>query len=552
MKRFLKVSVLLAVMGLLMTSCNCYNKMEKRINEVNASANPTILTLKGQTVDADVRVSFPAKYFHKKAVFKITPVLTFDGGEIAGAPKYLQGEKIKDNYTVISHANGGSYTQNVAFPYDSRADMSTLNLRVDAKCKNGLFVNIANIPVAQGISTVQNSADWSQGLSIIPDEFKRVTTISQTADLVYDINSSKVKQSALTASQIKLLEDFVRENSDKDRVTLGNIYAKGYASPDGPQKFNDELSSSRSQTGQTAISKQLSDVKATYDAAAYGEDWDGFKSLVAESNIKDKDLILQVLNMYTSSAQRDQEIRNMTQVFEVLKTDVLPQLRRTQFVANADIQGKTDAELRSAAQSSLNSLNLEEMLFAATLFDDNATKAKIYKAAADKYNDVRAYNNYGTILAAEGEYAAAKKAFDKAASIKSSSQISNNLGVLALSEGNYAEAKKYSSSMQGEGKALAELADGNYAAATRGLSGYNLAVAEFLNGNMAKAKSALGNINTADADYLRAVIASREGDSTTALANLKNAFSKDASLKAKAKKDVELAKLHSMAEFKAL
>ena len=37
------------------------------------------------------------------------------------------------------------------------------------------------------------------------------------------------------------------------------------------------------------------------DAAAYGEDWDGFKELVEKSDIKDKNLILQVLSLYNSS-----------------------------------------------------------------------------------------------------------------------------------------------------------------------------------------------------------------------------------------------------------
>ena len=66
-----------------------------------------------------------------------------------------------------------------------------------------------------------------------------------------------------------MLNDFVKENSNKEKVTLGSIAAKGYASPDGPVEFNDELSKKRSESGQEAYSKQLGiDVK--YDIAAYG------------------------------------------------------------------------------------------------------------------------------------------------------------------------------------------------------------------------------------------------------------------------------------------
>ena len=117
--------------------------MAKNADDVNITCVPTVLSLKGNTVSADITVTHPAAYFNKKAILKVTPVLVFEGGEIAGTPKYVQGEKVKDNYTVIAKAEGGSYTQTVVFPYDSRADLSTLSsaLRVNAlrKTANSLL-----------------------------------------------------------------------------------------------------------------------------------------------------------------------------------------------------------------------------------------------------------------------------------------------------------------------------------------------------------------------------------------------------------------------------
>jgi tetratricopeptide (TPR) repeat protein len=556
MRRFVNVSIILAVAVMLLTGCNCYNKMAKRVNEVQGSVNPELLSLKGNTVSAEISVTFPAKYFQKTAVFKVTPVLVYDGGEIAGAPKYMQGESVQDNYTVMPYKTGGTYTQTVTFPYDEKAKLCAMELRVEGKCKNNEFSQIAVITVAQGISTVQNDADWTAAMAIMPDNFKRVTTITQDADVVYNINSDQVRKTALNSDQIKLFEDFVKENSNKDRTVLGSIYAKGYASPDGPVKFNDDLSRKRSESGKKAISKQLKGVTAEYDAAAYGEDWEGFKELVEASNIKDKDLILQVLQMYSSPVQRDQEIKNMSQVYDVLKKDILPQLRRTKLVANADITGKTDEELVDALKNDINALNVEEMLFSATLVDDNALKAKAYKTAGEKFNCVRGYNNYGVLLAKEGKLNDAKAALDKAASIKSAPEVSNNLGVIALAEGNTTEARKYIAPLATpEAKtnmALIALAEGDYATAVRGLDGYNLAVAEFCNGNLSQAKAALGNLDCAYANYLRAVIAMREGDTKGAIANLKNSIAKDSAMKAKAKGDVEFAKIFVTSEFKAL
>lgn len=240
-----------------------------------------------------------------------------------------------------------------------------------------------------------------------------------------------------------MFEDFVKEYSNKDRATLGNVYAKGYASPDGPVKFNDELSKKRSESGQEAIAKKLSSVNPKYDIAAYGEDWEGFKELVSASDIEDKDLILQVLAMQDNPVKRDEEIKSMTAVFEVLAKEILPQLRRTKLIADVDIEGRTDAEIKEAAAKNIDVLSEEEMLYAATLTDDNAAKLKAYEAAASKYNSVRGYNNAGVILAKEGKLAQAKAQLDKAAAMSKDAAITNNLGVVALMNGDLATAQKY-------------------------------------------------------------------------------------------------------------
>ena len=355
----------------------------------------------------------------------------------------------------------------------------------------------------------------------MPDNFKRVTTITKDAEIMYQINRSNVRPGELTKEQVKMFEDFVKEYSNKDRATLGNVYAKGYASPDGPVKFNDELSKKRSESGQEAIAKKLSSVNPKYDIAAYGEDWEGFKELVSASDIEDKDLILQVLAMQDNPVKRDEEIKSMTAVFEVLAKEILPQLRRTKLIADVDIEGRTDAEIKEAAAKNIDVLSEEEMLYAATLTDDNAAKLKAYEAAASKYNSVRGYNNAGVILAKEGKLAQAKAQLDKAAAMSKDAAITNNLGVVALMNGDLATAQKYLSALNtADSKAnmgLVNLAEGNYAEAAKTLSGYDLAVAEVLNGNLSKAKSILAGENSADADYLKAVIAMREGNSSAAM-----------------------------------
>ena len=294
MKKIVNLSLILAV-AVVASSCNCFKKMAKKVDDVTITCNPEVLTLKGSNVVTDVTVTFPEKYYHKKAVAKVTPVLEFEGGSIEGTPQYFQGSKVKDNYTVIDKKTGGSYTMSVSIPYDPRAEVSTLVMVVEGRCegKDAEMTEVARIPVAEGVNTLQNSMDYSSALEMLSDKYEKTTTISEKADIMYTINQSNVRKNQLTTEQIKALESFITENVDKDRVTLGNVYANGYASPDGPLDLNDKLSKARSESGKKALSKELKKVEGVnYDAAAYGEDWDGFKELVEASNIEDKAMIL--------------------------------------------------------------------------------------------------------------------------------------------------------------------------------------------------------------------------------------------------------------------
>ena len=542
MKKFVNLCLILAV-AVMASSCNCYKKMAKKADEVTISCNPEVLTLKGQNIITNVTVTFPAKYYHKKAVAKVTPVLEFEGGSIEGVPQYFQGSKVKDNYIVIDKKTGGEYTMSVSIPYDPRAEVSTLVMVVEAKCqgKDAEMVEIARIPVAEGVNTLQNSVDYTSALELLSDKYEKTTVISEKANIMYNINASNVRKNQLTTEQIKALEAFIAENVDKDRVTLGSVYANGYASPDGPLAMNDKLSKARSESGKKALSKELKKVEGvTYDAAAYGEDWEGFKELVEASNIEDKAMILQILQMTSNPVERDAQIKNMSAVFEQLAEEVLPQLRRTQLVATAEVQNLTDAEIKAAIEKGeLSKLSLEQLLYGATLVEDNATIAKVYTAAT-KYNDARAYNNLGVICAEMGDWAAASAAFSKASSISSDAAINNNITVGALAEGKYAEAKQYLAGASEEAKALASVAEGKYAEATGKLSGYNAAVNYVLEGNYNAAKSALAGDKSAEAEYLRAVIAAQMDNASEASAYLKSAISLNPALKAKAAKDVNL------------
>ena len=572
MKKLMRLSMVLVAASLAFTSCNCFKKMAKNREDVKLTVAPEILTLNNGIVAADINVTFPVEYFNKKAVIKVTPVIVFEGGEVAGTTHYYQGSKVDDNYTVVDKKNGGNFTQHVEFPYDPRMDQSELQLRAEIKCPGGkckeftlVNLNTGAIPtkeqaavlagndeaakaalakefgltVAYGVNTLQKDLKYGDLMEEMDNNFKRITTVVDKTDLLYAINSSVVTKKNERNANLDAFKANVDETMQNDRATQ-NIAVKGYASPDGPEKFNDKLSKARSESGKKVVAKLLKDSGLDIDAAAYGEDWDGFKELVEQSNIKDKDLILQVLSLYNSPAERETEIKNMSSVFEELKEEILPELRRSQIVNTTDLQGKTDEEIMAAYRNG-GELSAEEYLFAAQVLVENPEEQiAILTAASKKYNDARIWNNLGVAQTKAGDKEAALKSFEKAAKLDSSAALNKNLLLANLANCNTAEAKKYAAAADSEAKAAMAAAEGNYKSAAAGLEGYNKAIALVQSNDLAGAKKAIAKDNSAEADYLRAVIAVKEGDLKSAEAQLKSATSKNPELAKKAASDVNL------------
>lgn len=574
MKNLLKATSVLAVALLVFSSCNCFKKMAKHQDEVSLKCTPEVLVLNNGVVAADITVDFPAKYFNKKAVLKITPVLVYEGGETPAATKVYQGSKVKDNYFVVDAKEGGHATQHVEFAYEDCMQQSELQLRVEVKCPKGpckefTLVNANNgtlptkeqaevlaqggaeadalkkefgLTVAKGVNTMQKDFDFAENMQPSANNYKNVVTVVTKADIPYQINSSSVNTKVLKEQAFEALQTAVKENEGNERATQ-TLYVNGYASPDGPEKYNDQLSGKRSESGKKAVEKLFKGTSLTVDAASYGEDWEGFKEAVAQSNIEDKDLILQVLNMYESSAQREAEIKNMSSVYNSLKSEVLPKLRRAQVVNSADIAGKTDEEMAALVkEGKLSELDLEELLHTAQAQPELAVTVLEYAAA--QYNDARAYNNLGLEYAKLGENAKALEAFESALKAGgNSAELNNNLTLSYLANGNVAKAQEYAKGADAKTQAMVNAAEGNYAQASEKLSGYNAALSYYMNGNVQAAKQSLGDDNSARADYLRAVISVKEGNLNNAKSQLSSAVAKDPSLAAKAKKDVNLAAL---------
>ena len=540
---------------MLLTGCS------KKMNQFAAdyfTTNPNPLEVVGTHVPATVTGHIPAKFFVKNATVSVTPVLVYGSTEEMASPMTFQGEKVRGNNPVISYDNGGTVTIPVNYLYQPAMQKSELylNFTVDQKGKQYVLprVKVANGVVAT--AALANAATLTPATA--NDKFQRIINEKYSADIHFLINRANLRESELNSDEVLRLNRDIRAAANDDARQIEEINILSYASPDGTLAFNTQLAQEREINTKKYVTNNLKKDKVTefgeLTANFTPEDWEGFQKLVAASNIQDKDLILSVLKMYKDPEQREREIRNLSSVFDELADEILPQLRYSRITASINVIGKSDEELNKIFNTDPSQLNVEELLYTATLTDDLNRRKDIYTAATRLFpNDYRGFNNVGKVQYQQGDYDAAMASFKKAARIDANApEAQMNQGLVALVNDDLRAANNAFGKAAGlddlsPALGLLYLKTGNPSAAVKAFGNdksNNAALAQILNKDYSTAKSTLAAISAPDATtyYLMAVLGARTGNEQMVTSNLRQAVKLDKNLAAQAANDLEFAR----------
>ena len=560
MKKSLKVFASVMAFAIL-TSCGTAVQPEK------VTVNPSPLAVVGNLVEADITGTFPVKKFGTKAVLTVTPVLKYNGTEAVGESVTYVGEKAKENGTVVSYKEGGKFSLKASFEYVPEMAKSELYLRFTAKSGNKTVV-IPDMKVADGvISTAKMAEAEDVPAQVTSDKFQRIIQEVQEADIKFLIQQSSLRNSELKAQALKDLNAAIKDADTTANKAINKLEVAGYASPDGEEDLNAKLANARQINAQKYLQKQLKKAKvnAAIESNVTAEDWTGFQAALEASNIQDKELVLRVLSMYTDPEEREAQIKNLSVAFKTIADEVLPALRRSRLILTTDLIGKSDEEIAALAANDPAALNVEELLYAATLTADNTEKMELYKKAVAQYgNDYRTHNNLGMIYFAQGNVAEAARCYAKALQLEPNNpDVNYNAGLAAMAENDLEKAEAYLGKAAGtEGDLSAAMGTlytmkGDYAAAEKAYgktASNNAAVQQILNEEYEAALQTLAKVENPNATtaYLTAVVGARQNNRDAVYANLKVAVERDANLKAKAQNDIEFAKYQAEEAFQAI
>ena len=581
MKRQFKSAVLVIMAILILPCCAGLKKMQTNAGDIRFKASPEIMETHAGNVEISFNGHFPQLYFDKKATLTATPVIRYAGGETPLKPVLLQGEKVLGNNRIITYDAGGNFTYQEKFAY--KESMRSSDLVVQMKAVRGSkSVDLEPVIIAKGILAlntlmavtpktiigIRREANNSGQYNPDIDPFQRIVPDELLADIKYLINSAILRTEEATAPDVRTFLDYTKDAHQDDRKEVKKVEVTAYASPDGSLDLNTELASKREKSSTAFVEEELKKarVEANLRTRYTPEDWEGFREMMEQSNIQDKDLILRVLSMHTDPEVREREIKNLSAAFTQIAEEVLPKLRRAKLLTSVNIIGKSDEEIVAIAESTPGALNPAELLYAASLTEDQEKQLKLYQAFSQVYpDDWRGPNNAGVVLARQMKYAEAKPLFEKAEKLRSDEPvIQNNLGAIALFNNDVDAAEKLFGTASGSGNevnynlGLVNIRKGDYNKANqffRSEADPNTALVKVISGNYNGALSDLEEYDKPDCflkEYLKAVIGARTGQESLLFDSLRKAISYNPAMKRTAATEMEFRKYFDDSRFRAI
>ncbi len=541
---------------LLISSCGL-DSMVSKFNTLNFTVTPTQVEVHGGNIEIELEVKIPEKYFQKTAEADFRAMLAPSANSEAKVffdTVKLQGEKISSNGKTIGYITGGQFTYKSTVKYSK--DMADYDLFATAiATMNDNSKSLGAIKVAEGVMATATRVKDSEEPAISNHTYEKVTVLEETAVIYFTVNQSNVRYSQKSSDEIKRLKEFAKLGYETK-----NIEISSYASPEGTLDINDKVSDNRGESTFNYAKRLMKKLKVEgannndlYIKSSKGEDWSGFNKLVNSSDMKDKSKVLNIVRNQKDPQKREEAIRDMAEIYDAIEDDVLPKLRKATITLRVYEPKKTEEDIISLSIADPSQLDIKEMLFAASLIEDNSIKKTIYNTASKSFpNDYRAYNNLAGIYIKEKNLNKAIDMLGKASKYNPNApEVNENKGVIAALEGDYDKAASlYSSSNASDiNKGILAIKIGDYSSATAKLkgNGFNATLAKLMNGNPVATTD-----NTAEGNYLNAIVNARTGNHDKCIDYLYKAIQMNTNYKNEAVKDFEFKNLKDKAEFQAL
>lgn len=359
-------------------------------------------------------------------------------------------------YAIVkaNHANHISYAQQI--PFEGWMENAHFELVEDECGCAGKNENSARNLIFNGVDMeVSEVYQVQPRLVYIQPQVEEIKKRSEMKEVFLDF---KVGSSAILPelnqnySELHKVGTMLQEVKNDKNITVQSIRFRGYASPEGSVTSNQLLSLKRADAMRNYLIDKYS---LTYQSSAegYGEDWDGLKKLLSDSDIPSKGKLMDIIEVCGTSDACEQKLKTVgdrTPYLRMLK-EIYPQLRRT--ICNVDytVRGFSVEEGREIIKKSPQQLSLNEMYLVANSYEEGSKEFdEVFETAVRMFPEDDVANLNAAISAINrNDLVLAQKYLDRVEN--QNGEYANSQGVLYLLKGDYDNAEIYLNKATSEG-----------------------------------------------------------------------------------------------------
>lgn len=589
-KRKQLVAVLFA--GLMLANGCALKQMVKMSKDQELTVTPSPLEVHGDSVAFEMSALLPLKMLKKNKIYAVDTRYQYGDMKVD-----LQTMEFVSTDFPNAKTEQPKLSKHYAFAY--KPEIGNGDLIVTGSASNltkSKTKKTPDMPVAKGLITTSRMVKDYYFTAYADHGYNNKEELVPTSvDFFFEQGKSKLRASETKGTNAKFLDGFIAQKNVTRTITI-----VGSHSPEGTEAKNSGLANERSKVIEAYTKARMKHYGYAVDSISFVSkglimDWEGLKKELAATTLLDEAQKTEVLNIINGSgdfASKEAQIEKLSS-WKTIFFKIYPKLRAARTEILTVKKKKSDAEISLLAKSitdgsvKLDTLNENELGYAATLTPVLSEKEAIYTALVKKNDSWVAHNNLGAVYLemAKREADAAKRSslVEKAVtslnmSLKKqeSGEAHANLASASLMKNDRPNArteamkatdgatssdfvKKGASGIIG----VLDIKDGKYDMAIQNLSKstdssevvYNLALANLLKKDFGPAKTGFDKYKTmvsgdAHGFYLAAVTAARQGDEATLVANLKQAVTLYRPAAEKAVNDLEFANFVNSENFK--
>jgi len=282
------------------------------------------------------------------------------------------------------------------------------------------------------------------------------------AHLDFPVNKSVILTDFMNnhAELVNIHAMFDKIQNDRN-LTVKGISIEGFASPEGPLAFNEQLSKKRAEALKDYLVKNEKVSSKLYKVTFGGENWDGLVKALQSSSMKEKETFLNIIKNTTDDAKRKQEIMRVGggAPYRTMLKEIYPRLRKVNCKIDYTVVNFDVEQGRIIIRENPKYLSLNEMYQVANSYPKGSKDfVNVFDIAVRMYpTDAVANLNAGAVALSQKDLNAAVKFMEKAD--HNTAEFINNTGVYNFLNGdiNRAMAAFEQAAKLGNEAALANL-----------------------------------------------------------------------------------------------